>query len=101
MNIRQLVISSEQQVTCAMKVQNTFESLHAHVELPDGVDVMPGDSVIVHGEPIKVPYGECHFETRQATIVRASFIERTWTRWTGDLEFMELCEFSFSEEKQL
>jgi hypothetical protein len=37
-------------------------------------------------------------EERVATIRRASTLEQLWTRMTGDLEFMELCEFSFSEE---
>jgi hypothetical protein len=37
-------------------------------------------------------------ENRTATITRASTIEQIWTRLTGDFEFMELCEFSFSEE---
>ena len=40
-------------------------------------------------------------EKRMATITRASLIERSWTRLTGDFEFMELCEFSFSEEVKL
>ena len=31
----------------------------------------------------------------------ASALERLWTRLTGDFEFMELCEFSFSEEATL
>ena len=44
------------------------------------------------------PYGEMIEEDRTATITRASGIERLWTRMTGDFEFMELCEFSFSEE---
>jgi hypothetical protein len=43
-------------------------------------------------------YGECIVEERTATITRASGIERMWTRATGDFEFMELCEFSFSDE---
>lgn len=46
-------------------------------------------------------YGEVIREARTATITRATAIERLWTRLTGDLEFMELCEFSFSEEKTL
>jgi hypothetical protein len=36
-----------------------------------------------------------------ATITRATALERLWTRLTGDFEFMELCEFSFSEEATL
>jgi hypothetical protein len=36
-----------------------------------------------------------------ATITRASWLERVWTRATGDFGFMELCEFSFSDEVTL
>lgn len=44
------------------------------------------------------PFGEVVSEDRNAIIVRASGLERLWTRATGDLEVMELCEFSFSDE---
>ena len=46
-------------------------------------------------------WGEVIREDRQATITRATLAERLWTRATGDLEFMDLCEFSFSEEIRL
>jgi hypothetical protein len=42
-----------------------------------------------------------HSERREATVTRATLLERLWTRLTGDVEFMELCEFSFSEEVRL
>jgi len=64
------------------------------------VIVHPGDEVIVHGSPIEVPYGHRESFRRTATITRASLLERGWTRATGDFEFMELCEFSFSERAQ-
>ncbi len=86
---------------CTVRVINTFDSLEAHVELDDGLVVQPGDEVKVHGAPIRVPYGETLEIRRRATVRRAGPIERAWTRLTGDLEFMELCEFSFSPEKQL
>ncbi len=85
-------------VPCTVEVSHTFESLHAHVVLPDGINAEPGDEIIVHGSDIRVPYGEVASVARQATIVRATMIERLWVRLTGDLEFMELCEFSFSEK---
>lgn len=84
-------------VPCTVEVSHTFEHLHAHVVLPDGVDAEPGDEIIVHGKPISVPYGEVASIAREATIVRATMLERLWVRLTGDLEFIELCEFSFSE----
>ncbi|MEM9277456.1 MAG: hypothetical protein AAGA76_02665 [Pseudomonadota bacterium] len=86
-------------VDCTVEIVNTFESLEAHVRFNDGTTVFPGDEVLVHGKPIEVPYGEQQSFERKATITRASPIERLWTRATGDFEFMELCEFSFSEER--
>jgi uncharacterized Zn finger protein len=88
-------------VECTIEVSHTFESLHAHVDLDGDIDIEPGDAVLVHGQPITVPFGEVHTERRTATVTRASLVERLWTRATGDLEFMELCEFSFSEEARL
>ncbi|MEM6665352.1 MAG: hypothetical protein AAF638_02995 [Pseudomonadota bacterium] len=88
-------------VPCTVEVENTFESLHAHVRLDGGVVVNPGDEILVHGSPVEVPYGACMEFRRDATVTRASWLERLWTRATGDLEFMELCEFSFSEETRL
>jgi hypothetical protein len=55
----------------------------------------------VHGEELRVPYGESRTERRKATITRANWLERKWTELTGNLEYMELLEFSFSEEKSL
>lgn len=84
---------------CTVEVSHKFESLHAHVRFDNGAVVNPGDSVLVHGAPIMAAYGEVVQETRTATITRATLLERAWTRATGDFDFMELCEFSFSEER--
>ncbi|MGF1445520.1 MAG: hypothetical protein ACFBRM_04895 [Pikeienuella sp.] len=86
---------------CTVEVSHTFESLHAHVVLDGDLKIRPGDEVVVHGSEIEVPYGEVRTERREATVTRATALERLWTRMTGDLEFMELCEFSFSEEVRL
>lgn len=89
------------EVPCTIRVINTDASLEAHVELAGDVAVQPGDEVRVNGDEIKVPFGESVVLERTATITRAGLIERTWTRLTGDLEFMELCEFSFSSGRKL
>ncbi|PKQ11603.1 MAG: hypothetical protein CVT70_13490 [Alphaproteobacteria bacterium HGW-Alphaproteobacteria-1] len=86
---------------CTVEVSHCFESLHAHVRFDNGAVIHPGDEVRVHGPEIMAPYGEVVRETREATIIRASSLERLWTRLTGDFEVMELCEFSFSEEVTL
>lgn len=88
-------------VGCTIEVENTFESLHAHVELDGDVTIEPGDSVRVHGDPVVVPYGESLVLRRTATISRAGTLNRAWTRATGDIEFMELLEFSFSSGSEL
>lgn len=88
-------------VPCTVEVSHRFESLYAHVRFNNGAVVYPGDEVLVHGTPIMAAYGELITEDRQATITRASGLERLWTRMTGDFGFMELCEFSFSDEVTL
>ena len=93
-----LLTRETEQVPCTVEISHCFESLHAHVRFNDGSVVHPGDEVKVHGPEIMAPFGEVISEERQATIIRASALERLWTRLTGDFEVMELCEFSFSEE---
>src|SRR6056297_1338924 len=86
---------------CTVEISHKFESLHAHVRFDNGAVVYPGDEAQVEGPPVMAPYGEVVVEQRMARITRASRLERLWTRMTGDFEFMELCEFSFSEEATL
>ena len=96
-----LLSRTKEQVPCTVEVSHRFEALHAHVRFDNGAVIHPGDEVLVHGEPIMAAFGEVIREERVATITRATPIERLWTRLTGDLEFIELCEFSFSEELAL
>ena len=86
---------------CTVEISHKFESLHAHVRFNNGAVVYPGDEVQVQGPEIMAPFGEIVREDRVAVITRASALGRLWTRWTGDFEIMELCEFSFSEEVRL
>ena len=90
-----------ERVPCTVEVSNRFEELSAHVRFDNGAVVHPGDTVLVHGEPVMAPFGHVISEMREATITRASAVERFWTRLTGDFEFMELCEFSFSDEMEV
>ena len=86
---------------CTVEISHKFESLHAHVRLNNGAVIEPGDTVQVQGPEIMAPFGEIVSEDREAIIIRASGLERLWTRLTSDFEVMELCEFSFSEEVKL
>ncbi len=90
-----------EEVDCTIEVEHSFDSLHAHVTLHGGILIEPGDEVTVQGPKIEVPFGQTAVFERRAVIKRASKLERLWTRLTGDLEFMELCEFSFSSGDRL
>ncbi|MGS4945931.1 hypothetical protein ACVDG3_10680 [Meridianimarinicoccus sp. RP-17] len=96
-----LLTREVERAPCTVEISHKFESLHAHVRFDNGAVIYPGDEVKVHGPEIMAPFGEIVIEQRDATIVRASKLERFWTRMTGDLEVMELCEFSFSDEVTL
>lgn len=88
-------------VPCTVEVEHTNESLHAHVELEGDIKIEPGDEVIVHGDPIEVPFGEKGVFKRQATVRQATWLGRRWAQLTGRFELMELCEFSFSSGEKL
>lgn len=93
-----LIRRERETAPCTVTVSHRFEELSAHVRFDNGAVIHPGDTVEVQGSEIMAPYGEVVEEHRTAIITRASRLEQLWTRATGDLEFMELCEFSFSEE---
>jgi uncharacterized Zn finger protein len=96
-----LLTKEIERAPCTVEISHRFESLHAHVRFNNGAVIYPGDEVQVEGPEIMAPFGEVVSEDREAVIYRASKLERLWTRLTGDLEVMELCEFSFSDEVKL
>jgi len=83
-------------VPCTVEVENTFERLFAHVALDGDVRIEPGDEVTVHGDAIRVPYGEKVVIRRLATVTRANWLERALTKAAARLELTELYEVSFS-----
>ncbi|MEJ6403384.1 hypothetical protein [Yoonia sp. 2307UL14-13] len=93
-----LLFREKETAPCTVTISHRFEELSAHVRLDNGAVIYPGDTVQVQGPEIMAAFGELVEEKRTAVITRASKLEQMWTRATGDLEFMELCEFSFSEE---
>lgn len=93
-----LFLRERETAPCTVTISHRFEELSAHVKFNNGAVVHPGDTVQVQGPEIMAAFGELVEEDRIAVIIRASKLEQMWTRATGDFEFMELCEFSFSEE---
>ncbi len=88
-------------VPCSIEIENTFDSLHAHVELDGNVEINAGDEVLVHGEPIRVAYGEKVRLRRNATVTRASGLDRVLTKVAAHFELTELYEVSFSSRSTL
>jgi hypothetical protein len=88
-------------VPCTVEIENTFDSLHAHVELDGDVTIDAGDQVLVHGSTIRVPYGEKVVLHRQATVTRASGLDRALTKFAARFELTELYEVSFSSGRKL
>ncbi len=88
------------EVPCTIDIEHTQASLHAYVDL-EGIEVGPGDTVLVHNAPTEVPFGEKLFCQRRATVVRAGWAERLWTKATAFLELTELYEVSFTPRRIL
>lgn len=88
-------------VDCTVRVSHRFEELSAHVELDGDIPILPGDRVLVHGAEINPPYGEVQVERRRATVTRANWAGRLWTRLTGDLDALSLLDVSFSDRRTL
>lgn len=88
-------------VPCTIEIENTFESLHAHVELDGDVAIEAGDEVLVHGDVIRVPYGEKVVMRRHATVTRASRLDQALIKLAAHMELTELYEVSFSSRCKL
>lgn len=87
-------------VPCTIEIEHTPRSLHAHVDL-QGVEVGPGDTVLVHDAPTDVGFGERVLRNSHATVVKAGVVERLWTHLTAFLELTELYEVSFTPRRSL
>lgn len=90
------LIRHSQDIPCTIEIEHTERSLHAHVELEGEMALQPGDRVRVHGEPIRVRFGDRMTLHRNATVERAGWLERQWTRLKARFELSELYEVSFT-----
>jgi hypothetical protein len=84
-------------VPCTIEIEQTSETLHAHVVLDGDVRIEPGDEVLVHNAPTRVEFGERLVVRRVATVVRGSLLDRLRARIEGYIELTELYEVSFSD----
>jgi predicted RNA-binding protein len=84
-------------VPCTVEIEQTSETLHAHVTLDGDVDIRPGDEVLVHDAPTAVVFGERLVVRRTATVLRGGALARLRAKIEGYLELTELYEVSFSD----
>lgn len=101
MNLLGLVMRQTFLVPCTITIEHSADSLHAHVEIDADLDIRPGDEVQVHDAPTMIAFGERMMVKRKATIIRASTLERFWTKVTSLFEMNELYEVSFTERRIL
>jgi hypothetical protein len=86
-------------VACNVDIEQTAASLHAHAILQD-VQIHPGDTVLVHGAPSRIGYGEHLCIQCLATVVRAGPLRRWWTQVTGLLDLVDLFEVGFQSRER-
>ena len=82
------------EVPVTLDIEQTAESFHAYA-VPEGIDIRPGDEVVVHGAPARVGFGERRVVQCQATVLRAGPLRRAWTRLAGWFTLTELYEVGF------
>ncbi len=82
---------------CVVEIEKTAESFHAFA-VPEGVDIRPGDSVLIHDAPTYVEFGERIVRECSITVTRAGWLERTWTQIAGMFELTELYEVGFDRK---
>jgi len=90
------LLRRREELGCTIEIEHSQSSLHAHVELDGDLALQPGDRVRVHGAPIRVRFGQKLILRRDATVERADWLERAWTRLTARLALTELYEVSFT-----
>lgn len=96
--ISRLFAPREVEITCDVDIEKTFDSFHAYA-VPDGIEINPGDIVMMHDIPYEIRFGE-HIVTQcRATVYRANWFLRLWTQIAGMLEITELYEVGFQPKE--
>ena len=82
------------EATCVVEIEKTAASFHAYA-IPEGVEIQPGDCVLIHDAPTRVGYGETISQHCRITVSRAGPIGRSWTRAMSLFQLTELYEVGF------
>ena len=79
---------------CVVEIEQSFDSFHAYA-VPRGVEIRPGDEVLIHNAPTRIGYGEKLSRECRITVKRAGAFKRSWTRMTSLFLLTELYEVGF------
>ena len=85
-------------VPCLLEVERTADSFHAYA-VPEGVELRPGDRVLVHEAPERIAFGERTVYRSYATVTRAGPVERLKTRFSAVFELTELYHVGFEPKE--
>ena len=86
------------EASCIVEIEQTVHSLHAHA-IPQGVDVRPGDVVLVHGAPTRIGFGDTLRRECRVTVRRAGPLARMWTRAVAVFSLTTLYEVGFEPQE--
>jgi hypothetical protein len=81
---------------CFITVEQSSDHFHAHVDLAGDIAMEAGDKVLIHGDPISIPFGSRKVFERTATVTRAGPLARALTRLAAYFDLAELYEVSFN-----
>jgi hypothetical protein len=87
-------MSRRSEVPCTVDLESTHDHFHAHVDL-QGVEVDPGDEVLVRNAPNRIAFGTQQTFESSAEVKRASWLKRQVVKLTGGTEIHELYEVGF------
>jgi hypothetical protein len=88
------VMTRKSEVPCTVDLEMTHDHFHAHVDLK-GVEVDPGDEVLVRNTPSRIAFGTTTTFESRAEVKRASWLKRQVIKLTGGTEIHELYEVGF------
>lgn len=86
------------EASCIVEIEQTVHSLHAHA-IPDGVELRPGDVVLVHDAPTRVGFGDRLRRECRVTVRRAGPLLRLWTRAVAVFSLTTLYEVGFEPQE--
>jgi len=82
------------EIACLVDLEKTAESFHAYT-VPEGIDIGPGDIMLIHDMTNRLDFGERSAFEGRATVVQAGFFGRIWTQMSSIFELTELYEVGF------